>query len=116
MDREFGKEILKCFWIHANTAYDAMIRNGNQGITAGFGQLITLSGVGPKGRDMTNELTYMFLEVIDEMTPILEPKPNVRLHRNSPEPLLEKVIDASVPGSPSSLTIADLPSVSRTIS
>jgi len=92
MDREFAKEILKCFWFHCNTAYDAMIRNGNQGITAGFGQLITLSGVGPNGRDMTNDLTYMFLEVIDEMTPILEPKPNVRLHRNSPEPLLDKVI------------------------
>jgi len=92
MDREFAKEILKCFWFHCNTAYDAMIRNGNQGITAGFGQLITLSGVGKDGRDMTNDLTYMFLEVIDEMSPILEPKPNVRLHRNSPEHLLETVI------------------------
>ena len=47
MDREFGKEILKCFWIHCNTAYDAMIRNGHQGITPGFGQLVTLSGWGP---------------------------------------------------------------------
>ena len=35
----------------------------------------------------------MFLEVIDEMTPILEPKPNVRLHRNTPEMLLDKVTD-----------------------
>ena len=52
MDPEFGKEILKCFWIHANTAYDGMIRTGgNQGITAGFGQLITLSGMGPDGQD-----------------------------------------------------------------
>ena len=83
MDREFAKEILKCFWVHANTAYDAMIRNGNQGITAGFGQLITLSGLGADGKDMTNDLTYVILEVIDEMSPILEPKPNVRLHRNS---------------------------------
>ncbi len=92
MDREFGKDILKCMWIHANTAYDAMIRtNGNQGITAGFGQLITLSGMGDGGKDMTNDLTYAMLEVIDEMSPILEPKPNVRLHRNSPEPLLDKV-------------------------
>jgi formate C-acetyltransferase len=39
--------------------------------------LITLSGVGAGGTDMTNELTYVILEVIDEMTPILEPKPNV---------------------------------------
>ncbi|MFH2099405.1 MAG: pyruvate formate lyase family protein, partial [Pseudomonadota bacterium] len=60
MDPEFGKEILKCFWVHANTAYDAMIRTGgNQGITAGFGQLITLSGLGSGGKDMTNELTYV---------------------------------------------------------
>jgi len=92
MDREFAKEILKCFWVHANTAYDAMIRNGNQGITAGFGQLITLSGLGKGGQDMTNELTYVILEVIDEMSPILEPKPNVRLHRNSPEELLDKIV------------------------
>ncbi|MFU8826551.1 MAG: pyruvate formate lyase family protein [Brevefilum sp.] len=93
MDREFGKEILKCFWIHANTAYDYMIRTGgNQGITAGYGQLITVGGLGPDGQDMTNDLTYAILEVIDEMSPILEPKPNVRLHRQTPEPLMDKVV------------------------
>lgn len=102
MDREFGKEILKCMWIHANTAYDALIRAGHQGITAGFGQLITLSGLGEDGRDMTNDLTYVFLEVIDEMAPILEPKPNVRLHKNSPGELLDKVVEmvASSQGAP----------------
>jgi pyruvate-formate lyase len=93
MDREFGKELLKCFWMHCNTVYDAMIRNGNQGITAGFGQLVTLSGMGPEGKDMTNDLTYAILEVIDEMSPMLEPKPNVRLHRNSPDALLDKLVD-----------------------
>lgn len=103
MDREFGKEVLKCFWVHCNTAYDGMIRTGgNQGITAGFGQLITLSGMGPGGRDMTNDLSYAILEVIDEMSPILEPKPNVRLHRGTPEALLDKVVDmiASSQGAP----------------
>jgi len=94
MDREFGKEILKCFWIHCNTAYDAMIRvGGNQGITAGFGQLLTLSGLGAGGADMTNDLTFAMLEVIDEMSPILEPKPNVRLHRGTPEEVLDKVVE-----------------------
>ena len=94
MDYEFGKEILKCFWIHANTAYDALIRiGGNQGITSGFGQLITLSGCGNNGQDMTNSLTYAMLEVIDEMSPILEPKPNIRIHKNSPDKLLDKMID-----------------------
>ncbi|MBW2545466.1 MAG: hypothetical protein JRD43_08490, partial [Deltaproteobacteria bacterium] len=94
MDRESGKEILKCFWVHANYAYDAMIRlGGNQGITAGYGQLLNISGMGKDGRDMTNDLTYAILEVIDEMSPILEPKPNVRLHRGSPDLLLDRVVD-----------------------
>jgi len=93
MSREFAKEILKCFWIHANTAYDSMIRVGNQGITAGFGQLLSLSGMGPEGTDLTNELTYLILEVIDELSPILEPKPNIRLHRGSPEPLLDTIVE-----------------------
>ncbi len=94
MDREFGKEILKCFWIHCNTAYDAMIRTGNnQGITAGYGQLFNIGGMGRDGIDMTNEMTYVLLEVIDEMSPILEPKPNVRLHRGTPEALLDRVVD-----------------------
>jgi formate C-acetyltransferase len=103
MDPEFGKEILKCFWIHCNTAYDGMIRTGgNQGITAGYGQLFNLSGMGAGGQDMSNELTYILLDVIDEMSPILEPKPNVRLHRGSPEKLLDRVVAmiASSQGSP----------------
>jgi pyruvate-formate lyase len=103
MDPEFGKEILKCFWIHCNTAYDGMIRTGgNQGITAGYGQLFTIAGMGASGRDMTNDLTYILLDVIDEMSPILEPKPNVRLHRGTPDALLDRVVDmiASSQGSP----------------
>ncbi len=94
MDPEFGKEVLKCFWIHCNTAYDSMIRTGgNQGITAGYGQLFTISGMGADGQDMTNAFTYVLLDVIDEMSPILEPKPNVRLHRNTPDELLDRVVE-----------------------
>jgi formate C-acetyltransferase len=94
MPRETGKEILACFWIHANTAYDAMLRlGGNQGITSGFGQLITLGGLGPGGRDQTLDLTYAVLQVIDELSPILEPKPNVRLHRGTPDELLDRLVD-----------------------
>jgi pyruvate-formate lyase len=103
MDSEFAKEILKCFWLHCNTAYDGMIRTGgNQGITAGYGQLFTISGMGAGGKDMSNDLTYILLDVIDEMSPILEPKPNVRLHRGSPERLLDRVVEmiASSQGSP----------------
>ncbi len=94
MTAQAMKDILGCFWIHCNTAYDAQIRvGGNQGITAGFGQLFNLSGLGREGVDLTNELTYLLLEVIDDMSPILEPKPNVRLHRESPDELLDRLVD-----------------------
>ena len=80
-----------------------MIRTGgNQGITSGYGQLVTLSGMGAGGVDLTNDLTFAMLEVIDEMSPILEPKPNVRLHRNTPDTLYDKLIEmiASSQGAP----------------
>ena len=93
MTHEFMKEILGCFWFHCNTAYDAQIRVGNNGITAGFGQLFNLSGMDQDGNDTSNELTYLILDVIDDMSPILEPKPNVRLHKNSPEKLFDRVVE-----------------------
>jgi formate C-acetyltransferase len=93
MDREFGKEIMKCFWFHCNTVYDAFINQGPDGITASLGQLINLGGMDKDGNDATNDLTYAMLEVIDEMSPILEPKPNIRLFRNTSEKLLNTVTE-----------------------
>jgi pyruvate-formate lyase len=66
ISKEFAKDILGSFWFHCNTVYDAQIMVGKQGITSAFGQLMTLSGCGPNGEDLTNELTYTILEVIDE--------------------------------------------------
>ncbi len=92
--KDFAKEILGSFWFHCHTAYDAlMVLGGKHGINSSFGQLITLSGCGPNGEDLTNELTYTILEVIDEWYPSLEPKPNIRLHRNSPQRLLDIIVD-----------------------
>ncbi|HOX28809.1 MAG TPA: pyruvate formate lyase family protein, partial [bacterium] len=93
LTREHAKELLSCFWIKHNYAYDYQARVGaNQGINSGFGQLVTLSGLGPNDEDLTNDLTYLMLDVIDEIN-LLEPKPNVRLHRNSPPELMSKVCD-----------------------
>jgi len=86
-----ARELLRCFWIKPNYAYDFQGRVGrNQGINSSFGQLITLSGCGPEGEDLSNDLTYLCLDVIEEMN-LLEPKPNVRLHRGSPDRLLNRV-------------------------
>jgi len=53
---------------------------------------MTLGGVRADGEDASNGLTMLFLEVIDEMSPILEPKPNLRLHRGSPDRILDKAV------------------------
>lgn len=93
LTREQARELLQCFMIKPNYAYDYQGRVGrNQGINSSFGQLITLSGCGPQGEDVSNELTYLFLDVIDALN-LLEPKPNVRLHGNTPDRLLSRVCD-----------------------
>ena len=41
-----------------------------------------------QGNDASNDLTYLMLDVIEEMN-LLEPKPNVRIHARTPDRLLE---------------------------
>lgn len=102
LTRKQAKELLDCFWIKPNYAYDFMYRVMRiRGVTSGYGQLITIGGHGPDGEDASNELTWLMLDVIEEMN-LLEPKPNVRLHKKTPDDLLRKVawMIANAQGSP----------------
>lgn len=93
LTRDEAKELLHCYWIKHNYVYDYQGRLGiNQGINSSFGQLMTLSGCGANGEDLTNDLTWLALEVIEEMN-LLEPKPNVRLHKNTPQDFLLRVAE-----------------------
>jgi formate C-acetyltransferase len=60
-------------------------------------QSLALSGITRGGRDGTNELTYLCLDVIAE---VREPYPNtcVRMHQGSPAALWEKVVDTVLIG------------------
>ncbi len=102
LTRGQAKELLDCFWIKPNYAYDFMYRVMRiRGVTSGYGQLITIGGHGPDGEDASNELTWLMLDVIEEMN-LLEPKPNVRLHKKTPDDLLSRVAKmiANAQGSP----------------
>lgn len=102
LSHDEAQELLRCFWVKPNYAYDYQGRVGpNQGINSSFGQLITLSGCGADGEDLTNELTYLCLDVIEEMN-LLEPKRNIRLHGKSPDRLLKRVCEllAKAQGAP----------------
>jgi pyruvate-formate lyase len=102
LTREQAREWLECWWIKHNYAYDFQGRVGtNQGINSSFGQLITLGGLDAKGNDAANDLTYLCLDVIQDLN-LLEPKPNVRLHAKSPDKLLDRLTEmvTTAQGSP----------------
>ena len=102
LTREQAKEWLECWWIRHNYVYDYQGWVGtNQGINASFGQLITLGGMDAEGNDASNDLTYLMLDVIEEIN-LLEPKPNVRIHNRTPDRLLQRIVDmlAKAQGSP----------------
>nr|HPL30614.1 pyruvate formate lyase family protein [Anaerolineae bacterium] len=93
LTRREAKEWLECLWIKHNYVYDYQGWVGtNQGINASFGQLITLAGMDAAGNDASNDLTYLMLEVIEEMN-LLEPKPNVRIHARTPDRLLQRLVE-----------------------
>lgn len=60
-------------------------------------QNITLSGKDTMGRDQTNELTYMILELFLKQK-YLEPKINIRVHEGSPENLLDLAAQLQLKG------------------
>jgi formate C-acetyltransferase len=102
MSREQAVEWLQCWWIKHNYAYDYQGWTGtNQGINASFGQLITLGGMDADGEDASNDLTYLMLDVIEDLN-MLEPKPNIRVHAKTPDRLLERIVEmlANAQGSP----------------
>jgi pyruvate formate-lyase/glycerol dehydratase family glycyl radical enzyme len=91
--RDWAKELLDCYWVKNNYVYDFQGHIGeNQGISAGFGQLITLGGINEKGEDASNDLTWLMMEVIEEMN-TLEPKPNIRIHAKTPDKLLRRIAE-----------------------
>jgi pyruvate formate-lyase/glycerol dehydratase family glycyl radical enzyme len=91
--RDWAKELLDCLWVKCNYVYDFQGRIGeNQGISASFGQLITLGGIDAKGQDASNDLTWLMLDVIEEMN-LLEPKPNIRIHAKTPDKLLRRIAE-----------------------
>jgi pyruvate formate-lyase/glycerol dehydratase family glycyl radical enzyme len=93
LTRQQAVEWLQCWWIKHNYAYDYQGWVGtNQGINASFGQLITLGGIDENGEDASNELTYLMLDVIEAIN-LLEPKPNIRIHAKTPQPLLERIVN-----------------------
>ena len=89
LTREQAAELLGCFWVKFNN-HPAPPKVGvtaqESGTYTDFAN-INLGGLTVDGRDAVNEVSYLLLEVIDEMH-ILQPGNNIQLSRKNPERFL----------------------------
>jgi len=94
LDREFARELLCCLWIKYFESVGAA-----SGVSAH--NHLTLGGVRPDGSDASNELTWLCLDVVEELQ-LLRPQVGVRWHRHTPPDLLRRAVRAlrSGTGSP----------------
>jgi pyruvate formate-lyase/glycerol dehydratase family glycyl radical enzyme len=90
LDRETAKELLECLWVKFNN-HPAPPKVGvtaeESGTYTDFAN-INIGGVRPDGTDAVNDVSYLLLEVIDEMH-LLQPSNNIQLSRKNPERFLE---------------------------
>lgn len=89
LTREGAKELLECFWIKANNQPappKVGITLKESGTYTDFCN-INIGGIRPDGSDGVNEVSYILLEIIDEMR-TLQPSTNVQISRKNPDRFL----------------------------
>jgi formate C-acetyltransferase len=90
LTRDSAKELLECFWIKFNN-HPAPPKVGvtaeESGTYTDFAN-INLAGLTPEGGDGVNEVSYLLLEVIEEMH-LLQPSNNIQLSRQTPDHFLK---------------------------
>jgi trans-4-hydroxy-L-proline dehydratase len=91
LTREKATELLQSFWIKFNNhpAPPKVGVTAQESNTYTDFTLINLAGVTPDGEDAVNELTYLILDVIEEMR-ILQPGTMIQVSKKNPEELLHR--------------------------
>jgi len=89
LDRAGAKEMLSCFWIKFNNhpAPPKVGVTARESGTYNDFTNINLGGLTRDGRDASNELSYMILEVLDELH-LLQPQCNVQISCKTPDRFL----------------------------
>lgn len=91
LTREQAEELLQCFWIKFNN----QPAPPKVGVTAqesstytDFAQ-INLGGVRPDGSDAVNEVTFLMLDVIEEMR-LLQPSSSIQVSKKNPDRFIRR--------------------------
>lgn len=99
LDREKARELLECLWIKFNNQPSPPkvgVTLKESGTYTDFANINT-GGITADGRDGVNEVSYLILEVMDEVK-LLQPSSNVQISRKTPHDFLKKACEVSRKG------------------
>ncbi len=91
LTREAAEELLQCFWIKFNNQPappKVGVTAEESGTYTDFAQ-INCGGVTPEGSDGVNAVTYLILDVIEEMR-LLQPSSSVQVSRKNPDAFIRR--------------------------
>jgi formate C-acetyltransferase len=91
LTREWAQELLQCFWVKFNNQPappKVGVTAAESGTYTDFCN-INSGGLKADGTDGVNEVTYLILEVIDEMR-LLQPSSNLQLSKKNPDKFLRR--------------------------
>ena len=91
LTRERSEELLQCFWIKFNNQPappKVGVTAAESGTYTDFAQINT-GGLTADGSDGVNELTYLVLDVIEEMR-LLQPSSSIQVSRKNPDAFIKR--------------------------
>lgn len=93
LTQEQARELLQAFWIKFNNqpAPPKIGVTAKESATYTDFALINLGGVKPDGSDAVNELSYLILDVIEEMR-LLQPSSMVQISKKTPDRFLKRAL------------------------
>lgn len=91
LTRGLAEELLQCFWIKFNNQPappKVGVTAAESGTYTDFAQ-INLGGVQPDGSDGVNDLTYLILDVVEEMR-LLQPSASLQVSKKNPDRFVKR--------------------------
>jgi formate C-acetyltransferase len=94
LDEEGAKTLLQAFWVKFNNqpAPPKVGVTSKESNTYTDFCLINIGGVNDKGEDAVNELSYLILDVIEEMR-LLQPSSMVQISKKNPNQLVKRALN-----------------------
>jgi formate C-acetyltransferase len=94
LTREDAKELLECFWIKFNNQPAPPKVGVTAAESATYTDFANINSGGLKadGEDGVNDVSYLVLEVIDEMR-LVQPSSNIQLSRKNPDEFLKRACE-----------------------